>query len=201
MPAHAHPDPGSTASAPSAQDGSRLVLLGVVVGAHGIQGQVKVKSFTADPGAVAGYGPLYDAGGRTAYRLTVTGQAKGTLIVRVDGVRDRNAAEALRGLRLHVPRSALPATGPEEFYHSDLVGLAAETVEGDALGRVRAVHDFGAGDLLEIVPETGGAPLMMPFTRAVVPLVDLAGGRLVVDPPAEIEIRPDSGAEDEAGPS
>lgn len=157
-----------------------MVLVGVIAGAHGVRGAVRVKSFTEAPEGVAAYGPLYDETGKR-FDLRVVGATKGGVIARLAGVDDRNAAEALRGQQLYVPRSALPATEAEEFYQADLVGLAVETVGGEALGRVRAVHNYGAGDMLE-VERPGRRSLDIPFTRAAVPVVDLAGGRLVVDP-------------------
>jgi 16S rRNA processing protein RimM len=112
----------------------------------------------------------------------LVGAAKGVLIGRLAGVSDRDRAEAMRGLRLYLPRAALPPTGEEEFYHADLIGLEAVLGDGTLIGQVRAVHDFGAGDTLEIArPE--GPPAMVPFTRAVVPIVDLDAGRLVIEPP------------------
>src|SRR5258707_8968878 len=107
---------------------------------------------------------------------------KGVVVCRVGGVTDRDSAEVLRGLRLYLPRAALPPTAEEEYYHADLIGLQALLADGTTLGQVRAVHDFGAGDTLEIV-RPAGPPAMVPFTRAIVPVVDLAAGRLVVDPP------------------
>ncbi len=165
-----------------------------MVGAHGVRGLVKVKSFTEDPGDVAAYGPVSDEAGRRSWRLEVTGPAPGkspdVLLVRIEGVKDRDAAQALHGTRLYVAREALPALAEEEtFYHADLIGLAVEDAEGRALGRVTAVENHGAGDLLEI-EGPGGESLLLPFTRAVVPEVDLAGGRLVAVPPAEIVVQP-----------
>ena len=116
------------------------------------------------------------------FALTVSGQHKETVIVQVEGVGDRDAAEALRGTRFYVPRSALPEPDDGAFYHADLIGLAVVTVSGETLGRVTAMHDFGAGDLIEYV-SADGVSRMLPFTEATVPEVDLAGGRLVVDPP------------------
>jgi 16S rRNA processing protein RimM len=153
-----------------------------VTGAHGVRGAVKVKSFTADPGDVAAYGPLEDERGDRRFTLRLVGSAKGVVIARVAGVADRDAAEALRGLRLYLPRAALPPPGDDEYYHADLIGLDVALGDGTILGRVRAVHDFGAGDTLEI-DRAEGQPVMVPFTRAVVPVVDLDAGRLVVDPP------------------
>lgn len=167
--------------------GEERVCLGEVVGAHGVKGLVRVRSFTEEPEAVAAYGPLRDErGGRLV--LDAVGRAKGLVLARVEGVTDRTQAESLKGTRLYVDRDALPAIAESEtYYHADLVGLAAETADGEALGRVTAVHDFGAGDLLEIEaePRAGGPTgesLLVPFTRAAVPEVDLAAGRVVVRP-------------------
>jgi 16S rRNA processing protein RimM len=162
--------------------GQRRVCVGVVTGAHGVRGAVRIKSFTAEPEDVAAYGPLDDERGERQFALRLVGSAKGVLIGWLSGVEDRDRAEAMRGLRLYLPRTALPPPGDDEYYHADLIGLAAELTDGTPFGRVRAVHDFGAGDTLEIErPE--GQPVMVPFTRAVVPVIDIAGGRLVVDPP------------------
>ncbi len=159
----------------------RRVLVGIVTGPHGVRGAVRIKSFTARPEDIARYGQLADAAGRR-FALCLIGAVKGTLIARLDGVENRNQAEALRGLHLYLPRSALPPAAAEEFYHADLIGLAAVLGDGTVLGRVRAVHDFGAGDTLEI-DRPAAPPAMVPFTRAVVPLVDLDAGRLLIDPP------------------
>ena len=161
----------------------QMVCVGVVAGAHGVRGLVRVKSFTERPEDIVAYGPLSDEGGARTLILTLAGRSKGQLLARIEGVADRDAAEALKGVRLHVPRAALPEPEADSFYHGDLIGLAAEYPDGRPLGRVRAVHDFGAGTVLELTLAAGGAA-MLPFTRDVVPLVDLAGGRLVADPPA-----------------
>lgn len=163
-------------------DPADLVLLGVVTGARGLKGDLRIKSFTADPEDLAAYGPLWNKAGQTRYRIRVVGEAKGQLIARIKGVGDRAQAEALKGLELHIPRSALPEPGEDEFYRSDLVGLQAVSTSGEVLGTVGAVEDFGAGDVLEVV---GGAyeGLVVPFTAEVVPEVDLAAGTLTVDPP------------------
>jgi 16S rRNA processing protein RimM len=162
------------------------VCLGVVGAPHGVRGAVRIKSFTADPAAIAGYGALEDDSGGRHFTLKVVGSAKGdgTVIAKLSGVANRDRAEALRGLRLYAPRGVLPATGDEdEFYHADLVGLAALLQDSTRLGTVIAVHDFGAGDMLEIGRDAG-QPVLVPFTRAVVPVVDLAGRCVVLDPPA-----------------
>ena len=158
------------------------VCLGAVTGSYGVRGEVRVKSFCADPSAIGDYGPLTGDDG-TTYRLTVTRPVKGGYAVRLSGVPTKEAADALRGTRLWAPRAALPDLPDDEFYHSDLIGLDAVDTGGAPLGRVHAVHDHGAGDLLELRPR-GGAAILVPFTRAVVPTVDLRAGRLVVDPPA-----------------
>ena len=166
------------------------VCMGVVGAPHGVRGAVRIKSFTDEPAAVAGYGALEDESGQRQFKLQVIGAAKGDgmVIAKLSGVADRDRAEALRGLRLYLPRAALPPTGDDEFYHADLVGLAAVLEDGTRLGTVIAVHDFGAGDMLEIAPESsqgqGGPPVLVPFTRAAVPVVDVKGGKVVLDPPA-----------------
>lgn len=161
------------------------VLVARIGAAHGIKGEVRIKAFTADPAALAGYGPLQAPDGRR-FEIETLRPAAGTspdmLVVRLKGVRDRNAAEALNGLDLLVPRDRLPAPEDDDFYHADLIGLAAVTPDGTSLGTVVAVPNYGAGDLLEIAPKSG-ATVLVPFTHAVVPEVDIAGGRVVVDPP------------------
>lgn len=165
----------------------RLVCVGVVGGARGLGGEVRIKSFTADPADIAAYGPLVDETRRRSLRIRVTGRSRGQVVARVEGIEDRDGAEALKGLRLYVPRRALPEPEDDEYYHADLVGLRAELVGGEVLGTVLAVHDFGASALLEVEgPETaaGRRPAMMvPFTRAAVPEIDRAAGRVVIDPP------------------
>ncbi len=167
---------------------SARLCLGVVTGAQGVRGQVRIKSFTAEPNAIADYGPLEDERGTRRFELELVGEAKGVLIARIAGIADRNAAEGLKGLRLYVPRAALPATDPDEFYYADLVGLAAMLKDGSVFGTVAAVHDFGAGASLEIALPDGKSTII-PFTGAAVPVVDVAGGRIVVDPPHEEDVR------------
>jgi len=169
--------------------GGPRVCLGVITGAHGVRGLVRLKSFTAEPEAVAGYGPLEDEAGARRFDLVVRSRAKGHLIASIDGIADRDAAEGLRGVHLYVDRAALPEPDePEEFYRADLIGMAVETVDGQAYGTVRTVEDFGAGDVIEIELAAGGT-VALPFTRAIFPRVDLPNGRLVVDPPEETEAR------------
>jgi 16S rRNA processing protein RimM len=161
---------------------TKRVCLGVVTGPHGVQGAVRIKSFTEEPEDVARYGPLTDETGVRRFELRLIGTAKGVVIAHLSGVENRNQAEELRALRLYLPRSALPQTETEEYYHADLIGLEAVLGDGTPVGRVRAIHDFGAGDTLELT-RPGAPPVMVPFTRAVVPSVELDAGRLVLDPP------------------
>ncbi len=172
-----------------AEGADARVCLGAIAGAHGVRGLVKIKSFTQDPASLTAYGALADESGRRRFEIAVTGQAKGLLVARIAGVEDRDAAEALRGVRLTIARAALPEPeDAEEFYQADLIGLAAEDTAGQPLGTVAAVENYGAGDFLEIA-RAQGAPLLVPFTKVVVPLIDLEGGRVVIDPPEEIEAR------------
>lgn len=163
---------------------SDRVRLGVITAPHGVTGAVRIKSFADTPKDVAAYGPLSDEAGKASYALAVIGESRGAVLARIDGVRTREDAEALRGKTLWVPRDALPPTEPEEYYHADLIGLRAVTAEGHAVGTVRAVHDFGAGALLEIEPEDG-APFHLAFTRDAVPEIDIEAGQLVVMLPEE----------------
>lgn len=171
------------------------VCVGVVVGAHGVRGALRIKPFTEQPDGIAAYGPVEDEAGARRLRLKVLGTAKGIVTATAQGVADRDAAEALTGTRLYVPRDRLPPPEPDEFYHSDLVGLAAQREDGTPFGTVRAVFDFGAGDVIELALSDGRVE-MLPFTKAVVPVVDLAAGRLVVSPPEVTEARPPAEAAD-----
>ncbi len=169
-------------------DPPRLVLLGVFGAARGVRGEVRVKSFTADPKAIGAYGALTDKTGAHAFVFESLRPLKGeTLVARVKGVSTREAAEALNGVELFARREQLPPPGEDEFYYDDLVGLAAVTREGSALGRVVALSNFGAGDILEIAPEGGAETLLMPFTKTVAVEIDFSAGRIVIEPPREIE--------------
>ena len=160
----------------------RRVLMGLVLGAHGIKGAVRVLSYASEPADIASYGPLEDESGGRKFSLTVVGKARGAVLAEVEGVGDRDAATALKGTKLYVRRSALPAPAEGEFYWDDLVGLRAQLKGGTALGEVVAVHDYGGGPSLEVKRE-GRASVMVPFTNRVVPVVDLEARRLVIDPP------------------
>lgn len=162
------------------------VCLGIVVGAHGIRGAVRIKSFTANPGDVAAYGEVGDDAGGRRFAIKILGTTRGAVLATMSGIDDRNAAEALRGLRLYVARAALPPTGKNEYYHADLIGLTVERKDATPLGRVFAVLNFGAGDILEI-RDASGAELLLPFQQQYAPVIDIEGGRIVVDPPAELE--------------
>ena len=151
--------------------------------AHGLRGEVRLNPFTADPMAVTQYGILSDADGARSYEIESCRPGKGVLIARFKGIADRTAAERLCNVDLYVPRDRLPAPAPGEYYYADLVGLSAVGHDGAQIGTVVAIHDFGAGDLLEIAPASGGPTLLLPFTDAVVPTIDIASGRLVVVPP------------------
>jgi 16S rRNA processing protein RimM len=161
------------------------ICVAQIGGAHGIRGEVKLKSFTADPMAVRDYGPLQSEDGTVSVEIEALRPAKGHLVARLRGVADRNAAERLANLRLFVPRERLPPPAADEFYHADLIGLRAVTADGAEIGTVVAMHDFGAGDILELEPLAGGTTIMLPFTDAFVPSIDIAGGRIVVAPPAD----------------
>lgn len=167
----------------SARDLAARICLGVVTGAHGVKGLVRIKSFTAEPAAVAAYGPLADESGARRFALTLVGSGKGVLLARIQGIADRDAAERLKGVRLYVRRTDLPPPADDEFYMADLVGLEARLGDGSPLGTVRAAHDFGAGASLEIERD-GGKTVLVPFTRAAVPVVDIAAGKITVAPPA-----------------
>lgn len=163
---------------------SDRVCVGAIAGAFGVRGEARVKPFTTDPGAIAEYGPLETEDGVRSFKLRVTRAVKGGLAVRLSGVDTREQAEALRGCRLFAARAALPATLEEdEYYHADLLGLRVTDLSGRDLGEVKAVQNFGAGDMLEIVSPALKHAALLPFTREAAPHVDLARGEVVVDPP------------------
>jgi 16S rRNA processing protein RimM len=154
--------------------------------AHGVRGAVKLWTFTEDPLAVRHYGPLSTKDGARSFEVATAREAKGHLVATLKGIATREDAERLNGIELYVAREKLPATDDDEYYHADLLGLAAVDAADQPLGRVIAIHNFGAGDIIEIAPPHGPT-MLLPFTNAVVPSVDLAAGRVVIELPAEIE--------------
>jgi 16S rRNA processing protein RimM len=154
--------------------------------AHGVRGAVKLWTFTEDPLAVKHYGPLMTKDGTRQFEVMHAREAKGHLVATLKGIATREDAERLNGIELYVARDKLPETDEDEYYHADLIGLAAVSAADDPLGRVVAIHNFGAGDIIEIAPAKGPT-MLLPFTNAVVPTVDLAGGRVVIELPQDIE--------------
>jgi len=153
--------------------------------AHGVRGEVKLWTFTEDPLAVKLYGPLLTKDGARQFEVTHARQAKDHLVATLKGIATREDAERLNGVELYIAREKLPATDDDEYYHADLIGLAAVDAADQPLGRVIAIHNFGAGDIIEIAPPQG-ATMLLPFTNAVVPSVDLEAGRVVIELPGEI---------------
>ena len=154
--------------------------------AHGVRGAVKLWTFTEDPFAVKDYGPLTTRDGARQFEVTHAREAKDHLVATLKGIATREDAERLNGIELYIAREKLPATDEDEYYHADLIGLAAVNTANEPLGRVTAIHNFGAGDIIEIAPAQGPT-MLLPFTNAVVPTVDLADGRVVIELPREIE--------------
>lgn len=174
----------------------RRVLLGHIAGAHGIRGAVLVRSYTGEPEAIANYGPLESESGEARFTLVIEGATAKGLICRVEGVSDRTRAEALKGVALYVSRDQLPPADEGEYYHADLIGLQVVTEAGAPLGTVVAVPNYGAGDILEVRPDGATRTLLYPMSEDVVRSVDLAGGVIVLAPPAEL----DAGDQDAAEP-
>src|ERR1700726_4079388 len=154
--------------------------------AHGVRGAVKLWTFTEDPFAVKTYGPLLTKDGARSFEVATAREAKGHLVATLKGIATREEAERLNGVELYIAREKLPATEEDEYYHTDLIGLAAVTTADQPLGRVVAIHNFGAGDIMEIAP-LQGATMLLPFTSAVVPTVDLKAGRVVIELPEELD--------------
>ena len=166
----------------------RLICVGVFGAAHGVRGQLRVKSYTSDPKAIGAYGALTDKTGVCAFNFTELRPLKDDMLVgRLAGIDRREDAEKLTGVQLFARRTQLPPPSDDEFYWDDLVGLAAVTHEGATLGRVVALQNFGAGDILEVAPDGGGESLLLPFTKAVAVAIDFDAGRIVIVPPDEID--------------
>jgi 16S rRNA processing protein RimM len=163
------------------------ICIAQIGAAHGVRGEVRLRSFTEDPMAVTSYGPLESEDGRQRFTIEALRPAKDHFVARLAGVSDRTAAEKLTNIKLYVSRDRLPPVEDDEtFYHADLIGLAAVTPDGVALGTVTAIHNFGAGDVIEIKPDSGDA-LLIAFTSTAVPKIDMTARRMVVVPPVEVE--------------
>ena len=166
---------------------SDRVCVGAIGGAFGVRGEVRLKSYCAQPEAIAAYAPLWTGDGKRSFSVRLTGSTNNGFTARLTGIASKEEADALRGTELFADRDKLPNLPDDEFYHADLIGLAVFDTGGGPLGTVRAVHNHGAGDILEIFAPGRKATLLLPFTRAIVPTVDLATGRIVADPPEEPE--------------
>ncbi len=159
------------------------VCVGAVAGAFGVRGEVRLKSFCAEPEGIAKYGPLSDEEGKTSWTIKITRPVKGGFAARLSGVASKEAAETLRGTRLYAPRESLPNLPDDEFYHADLIGLSAFDTGGEKIGRIKAVLNHGAGDLLEIAVKGSKQPILLPFTQQNVPTINLASSKIIVDLP------------------
>jgi 16S rRNA processing protein RimM len=159
------------------------IIVGVIGGAFGVKGELRIKSFCADPEAIADYAPLFTEDGQVFGAIHLVGQASNGLLARVEGIETKEQADALRGTALHAERSRLPSLPDDEYYHADLIGLTVLDTGGNMLGEVRAVLNHGATDLLEIQAPGQRETVLLPFTSAIVPTVDLASGRIIADPP------------------
>jgi len=160
-----------------------LICVGAIGGAYGVQGEVRLKSYTSEPMAIADYAPLYTEDCGRTFDLVLTGRVKNGLSARMSGIISKEDADALKGTELFVPRDRLPSLPDDEFYHADLVGMTVYDTGGAMLGKVRTVQNHGASDLLEIGGPDLKTTVLLPFTRSVVPTVDLAAGKIIADPP------------------
>jgi 16S rRNA processing protein RimM len=162
---------------------SDIILVAAIAGAFGVKGLVRLKSFTADPEAVGEYGPLSTEDGTGQFDVELVQTVKNGFAAKLSGVATKEQADALRGIQLFAPRDRLPALPDDEFYHADLIGLSVFDAGGQALGKIKAIQNHGAGDLLEVEPGAGKQSVLVPFTLAIVPTVDLASGRVIIDAP------------------
>jgi len=185
----------------SARRSEALVCLGQIGAPHGVRGEVRLRSFTAEPEAIAAYGPLQTEDGR-AIEIEALRPAKDHFVAALAGIHDRDAAAQLANTKLYAPRERLPQLAdPEEFYHADLIGLAVVDRGGEPIGSVVAIHNFGGGDLVEVRLDVSGRTELLPFNDSNVPKVDIAAGTIVIDPPADwLSPAPDAGKADEAAP-
>jgi 16S rRNA processing protein RimM len=166
----------------------RLILMGVFGAPQGVRGEIRVKSLTGAPSAIGAYGPLTDKGRTRSFAFQSLRSLKDDMLVaRVAGISTREGAEALKGVEIFARRDQLPPPNKDEFYYDDLVGLEAVDVGGATLGRVISLMNHGAGDVLEIAPVGGGETLLLPFTKGVAPRIDFDAGRIVIEPPREVE--------------
>ena len=163
------------------------ICVGAIAGSFGVQGEVRLKSYCTEPTDIASYGVLHSEDGKTSFKITLTRPVANGLGARISGVETKEQADALRGVNLYVAKSKLPSLPDDEFYHADLIGLAAFDTGGTEIGRVHAVHNHGAGDLIEITGPTFKTSLLLPFTRAIVPTIDLAARRLIIDLPEGLD--------------
>ncbi len=164
------------------------ILVGQFGAAHGVKGELRLKSYTQDPAAIGTYGRLSDASGARSFEIEALRVLKGALfVVRIKGITTREAAEKLTNVALFLPREVLPAAEEDEYYHADLIGLTAETETGEEIGEIVQILNFGGGDILEIAPKSGGETLLLPFTKEAVPIIDLAHGHVIIVPPVEID--------------
>jgi 16S rRNA processing protein RimM len=184
-----------------ARQDEALVCLGQIGAPHGVRGEVRLRSFTAEPEAIAAYGPLQTEDGR-AIEIETLRPAKDHFVAALAGIHDRDAAAQLANVKLYAPRERLPQLAdPEEFYYADLIGLAVVDPSGERIGSVVAIHNFGAGDLLDVQLDASGRSELLPFNDSNVPKVDIAAGTIVIDPPADwLSPAPDAGEPDEAAP-
>ena len=162
---------------------SDRVIVGAIGGAFGVQGEVRLKSYCADPAAIADYAPLFTEDGRSFAQVILTGQTKNGFTARIDGITSKEEADDLRNVSLYADRSVMPAADDDEFYYTDLIGLTVVDTGGATLGTVKNVMDHGAGDLLEISVPGTSETVLLPFTQAAVPTVDVSAGRIIADPP------------------
>lgn len=162
-----------------------LICIGAIAGAFGVAGEVRLKSFCSEPTDIGAYGPLFDETGKREFQITLTRPVSGGFGARIKGITTKEQADDLRGTSLFVPRDRLPSLPDDEYYHADLIGLAVYDTGGVLIGKVTAVYNHGAGDILEISPTGHKSALLLPFTMAIVPNVDLTAGRIVVDLPDE----------------
>ena len=163
------------------------VCVGAIAGSFGVKGEVRLKSFCTEPEAIASYGPLFTEDGSRSYTVTLTRPVANGLGARLSGVQTKEQADALKGTSLFVARDKLPATGDDEFYYADLIGLDVHDTGGAPVGKLHAIHNHGAGDLLEILGPGMKTALLLPFTRAAVPTIDLAARRVIIDLPEGLD--------------